>query len=296
MLLIKAPASSANMGPGFDCLGLAVNIYNSFEVELSDHTCLEGVEERFNNENNLFLQAYRKGCEAIGVSDHIHAVFHCDIPVSRGLGSSASMICAGLTAASALHNDALSEGSIFQLASEMEGHPDNAAPCLFGGMMASLKTENNAFISHPMELHEDWLYTVLIPDFEVSTEEARGILPSDYPRADAAANTAHAIIMTEALRTGSSGLLKLGANDLIHEPYRSTLIDGYETVKNITEKDTDGKMLISGSGSTCILISKRPLSSYALAEIKAIPGHSWQVREVSPAFAGTEITEASYEL
>lgn len=291
MLRIKSPASSANMGPGFDCLGLGLNIYNTFDVELSDHTSLDNVEERFNNEDNLFLQAYRKGCEALGIQDHIHASFHCDVPVSRGLGSSASMICAGLMAASALHGDALAEGTMFQLASEMEGHPDNAAPCLFGGMMASLKTEQGAYLTHRMELHEDWLFTVLIPDFEVSTEEARAILPEYYPRSEAAENGAHAVFMIEALRSGSMSLLKLGAKDLIHEPYRKTLIDGFETVQSIVEKDTDGVMLISGSGSTCLLISKRPLSARALNELNSIPDHHWEVRTAEPAYAGTEVEE-----
>ncbi len=289
MWQIKAPASSANMGPGFDCLGLAVDIYNTFDVELCDHTWLEGVEDRFNNEDNLFLQAYRKGCAAIGVQDHIHAVFHCDIPVSRGLGSSASMIAAGLKAASVLHDNALAEGTMFQLASEMEGHPDNASPCLFGGMMASTVLDNGAYVTHRMEMDDCWYFTVLIPDFEVSTEEARAILPESYPRADAAANGAHAVLMCEALRTGSLSLLKIGAKDLIHEPYRRALIDGFETIRDIVETDTDGVLLISGSGSTCILISQRCLSERALQKISCVQDHHWEVRTVRPAPDGTVI-------
>jgi homoserine kinase len=95
MLKIKAPASSANLGPGFDCLGLSLDLYNTFEVETCNQDILENVEDRFNNADNLFLRAYHYGMEKIGKEDGIHAIFHCDIPVSRGLGSSAAMIVAG---------------------------------------------------------------------------------------------------------------------------------------------------------------------------------------------------------
>lgn len=287
MLTIKTPATSANLGPGFDCLGLALNIYNSFEVELSDHNILENIEDRFNNDNNLFLQAYRKGCEAIGVSDCIHAVFHCDIPVSRGLGSSASLITAGLCAASILHDDALSEDQIFALASEMEGHPDNAAPCIYGGLTACM-SNHNRFISHQLPLADNWKFTVFIPDFEVSTEQARSILPDNYPRAVASQNAAHAVMMVSALASGNPFFLKEAAIDQIHEPYRKTLIHNFDDLKQISEDSTDGRLLISGSGSTCLLISTLDLSDHAIEKIQSLP-HHWQIHSAKPALQGTEI-------
>lgn len=287
MLTIKTPATSANLGPGFDCLGLALNIYNSFEVELSDHTFLENIEERFNNENNLFLKAYRRGCQEIGVNDHIHAVFHCDIPVSRGLGSSASLITAGITAASILHDDALSEEEIFALASEMEGHPDNAAPCIYGGLTASMVNDGR-FVTHQLPLSDNWKFTVFIPDFEVSTEQARSILPESYPRAVASQNAAHAIMMVSALQSGNPFFLKEAAIDQIHEPYRKKLIHNFDDLKKIAEDSTDGRFLISGSGSTCILISTLDLSDQAITKIQALP-HHWQIHSVKPALQGTEI-------
>lgn len=287
MYTIKTPATSANIGPGFDCLGLALSIYNSFEVELSDQDILENVEDRFNNPDNLFLLAYHKGCQAIGVNDHIHAIFHCEIPVSRGLGSSSSLIVGGLTAAGVLHNDALNEDQIFELASEMEGHPDNAAPCVYGGLTASLNT-GNRFITHQIPLSPDWKFYVFIPDFEVSTNKARAILPETYPRSTASSNSAHAILTVEALRTGNPAFLKVAAVDQIHEPYRKKLIDGYDNLKKITEEDTDGMLLISGSGSTCLLITRTPLSSNVEEQIESLP-HHWQIHAVKEATEGTEI-------
>jgi homoserine kinase len=287
MYTIKTPATSANLGPGFDCLGLALNLYNSFDVELSSIDTLDNVEERFNNRDNLFLQAWHKGCEAIHSNDHVHAVFHCSIPVSRGLGSSASMIVGGLTAASVLHDDALEDSAIFELAAEMEGHPDNAAPCVFGGLTACLNKEN-AFLAHSLELNSIWQFTLFIPDFEVSTEEARKILPEMYSRHDASCTGADAVIMCDALRIGDMRLLKAGAVDYIHEPYRKKLIPGFDDLKKAAEKDTGGAMLISGSGSTCILISRSSLSRNGKESIEKLPG-CWKIIPAEAAVHGTEI-------
>lgn len=285
MITIKTPATSANVGPGFDCFGLALKIYNTFEVELSDQTILENVEERFNNENNLFLRAYRKGCEAIGVKDHIRAAFHCDIPVSRGLGSSASLIVGGLLASSVLHDNALSKDEIFQLASLMEGHPDNAAPCLLGGMTASFKHEDQ-FLTRKLKLHPSLKYTVFIPDFEVSTEKARGILPETYPRSIAVSNTAHACMMLQALESGDMDLLRKTAVDQIHEPYRKQLIDEFDQIKRIVEPF--GVFLISGSGSTCLLLSKESLDLKSIQKISDLK-HHWKIIESNIADNGSEV-------
>lgn len=127
MITIKTPATSANIGPGFDCLGLALQLFNTFEVELSHEDFLENVEDRFNNRENLFLTSWHAGCQKIGKDDHVHAIFHTEIPVSRGLGSSSSLIVAGVTAASILHDNALSKDEIFQICAQLEGHPDNVA-------------------------------------------------------------------------------------------------------------------------------------------------------------------------
>jgi homoserine kinase len=287
MYRIKTPASSANVGPGFDCLGLSLDLYNTFDIEESDRDVLENVEERYNNADNLFLQAFHTGCQKIGSDKHIRAAFHCDIPVSRGLGSSASMIVGGLVAASVLNDDGLSDDEIFQTACAMEGHPDNAAPCFYGGLTAS-GIVNSVYRTHALELHPDWHYTVFIPDFEVSTEKARAILPESCSRKKAAANAGHAIWMIEALRSGSLNLLKAGAVDYLHEPYRKTLIRGYDSLKEITERESGGVLVISGSGSTCLLISRFPLNSSQKNQIQSLQDVRWDIHEVHPA-KGTEV-------
>ncbi len=290
MVRIEAPASSANLGPGFDTLGIALNVYNTFETELSETDVLENCDERYNNADNLFLQAYRKGCEAIGTNDHVRVRFTCDIPSSRGMGSSAAFIAAGVSAASVLHENALSKEEIFQISTQMEGHPDNAAAALYGGLCASVKMLGGAVLNRRIDLDEDWKYTLLIPDFEISTARARSVLPDSYTRRTAWTNSANAIMTVEALRNGDDELLRTCARDAFHEPYRRKLITGYSQLKEIVEKDSGGVMVISGSGSTCLLISRRQLSADAAKAVSLLPEGNWQIREVSPALNGTVVT------
>lgn len=285
MITIQTPATSANVGPGFDCFGLALDLYNTFDVELSSSNTLENVEERFNNEENLFLKAYQKGCQAIGIHDSIHVIFHTEIPVSRGLGSSSSLIVGGLYAASALHNNALTKEQIFQLASQLEGHPDNVAPCIHGGFTASLSVADT-YLTQSIPLDSNWKYTIFIPDFEVSTQRARAILPESYARNIVTKNTSHAALLIEALRNGNLPLLKIVSEDFIHEPYRKQLIHEFDTLKS-TVKDL-GAFLISGSGSTCILISKESLTSQQIEKIQSLK-HHWQIKELDIAKKGTVI-------
>lgn len=284
MIKIRVPATSANLGPGFDCLGLALSAYNTFSVEKSDELILEGFEERFSNENNMFVRAYRR---AGGTNLHVRFE-ECGIPVSRGLGSSAAMTSAGILAYHLL-NKSMSRQEVFMLAGEMEGHPDNAAPCLFGGLTACLKDSSGSYVFRRLPLHEKWHFTVLIPDLEVRTDEARKILPASYSRSDAAGTAAHAILMCEALRTGDTSLLKQAAVDVIHEPYRKKLIPHFDTVKTIAEEAVNGVMTISGSGSACLLISDSPLDEKAVRLIRELP-ENWRVECLHTA-EGAQMTE-----
>ncbi len=263
---IKTPATSANVGVGFDSFGMALGLYNTFTIEQSDQDILEHVEERFNHENNLFLKAYHYGCDAIGVKDYIKVSFDTNIPVSRGLGSSASLICAGLYSASVLHHDALSKEEIFQLASIMEGHPDNVAPCIFGGMTVSSKVQDT-FITKKIDISSSWKYTLFIPDFEVSTEKARGILPEHYSLSAASGNIANAIYMIKGLEEGDISLLQYGELDQIHEPYRKKLLPFFDELRKEFKKETGGILLISGSGSTCIGMSQKEVSDDFMKKI-----------------------------
>jgi homoserine kinase len=280
MIRITAPASSANIGPGFDCLGIALNLYNVFTVEPDEYTTLTGVEERFNNSDNLFLQAYREGCREIGAKPlELKVDFDCDIPVCRGLGSSSALLCAGLFAANSLHGEPMDRDELFQLAAKMEGHPDNVAPCIYGGLTAAAQAGGH-FVCRQFSIHPDYKFTALIPDFEVSTEIARSVLPSEYSRETVVKNSSNLMLLCSALANGDIELLRAVGKDYIHEPYRRSLIRGYDDIKKIAEEDCGGVVFISGSGSTLLLLHQKELSYRALSHIAAIKDPVWTVKEL----------------
>ncbi len=288
MIKIRVPASTSNMGPGFDCLGMALDMYSVFEAQLSDRDVLLNTEPRFSGPDNLFLKAYHACGEEHGVSDHVAVTFRTGIPVSRGLGSSASLICAAAGAWHLLHGEPLSKEEAVAFASRMEGHPDNAAPCICGGLCASLN--EGTILTRRLKLDPDWIFTVIIPDFEVSTEAARSILPDSYSAADTIHSVSSAVLLCEALASGDQELLNLCSDDRIHEPWRRTLIRDFDIVKKTACDDTGGTFFISGSGSACILISRTPLSEQAEAGILRTR-ENWRIRQCRPAFGGLEKEE-----
>ena len=292
MKVIKVPGSTSNIGPGFDCLGMALSVYNTFSVSLSDKDELENILEPYNNRNNLFLKAYRKGLEYLGEEDNVHVYFDCDVPISRGLGSSATFIVGGLCAASALHGDKIPKDVIYQLASHMEGHPDNVAPCLFGGFTAATLLEDGTYIYENLPIHDSWRITIFTPDTEVSTSEAREVLPEIYTKDIAVSNGCKAILAVKALNDGDQELFNKVANDAIHEPYRKDLIPNFDEMKALLEEDTNGKFLISGSGSTCILFHHEDITSDALNKIQQFDSN-WEIKEVTVSNTGVEIEDAS---
>lgn len=290
MIEIRVPATSANLGPGFDCLGMALAIYNRFLFEPADDFEMYNVDPRFDNDENLFLRAFMTESAILGKTTGIHVDFACDVPICRGLGSSAAMYAGGIIAANLVNGIKPDVEQCINLASELERHPDNAAPCILGGATACLKRDDNTVLVHRLDISDRFRYTILVPDSEVPTEQARAILPKSYPLSVAASNGAHAIMMVEALRTGSLELLREAAVDLLHEPYRSRLIPNYSTVRQIVLDHTDGAFLISGSGSTCIFISHDSLAPEAVNEIMELPD-GWQIVETNIARSGIEIKE-----
>ena len=273
MIRIRVPGTSANLGPGFDCLGLALDVYNTFETAPADVLSFEGEDERYCNEDNLFVKAYRKA----GGTGFFHLSVHSDVPVSRGLGSSTTLCAAGALYAMTV-NHCVDYDRLFQITADLEGFPDNAAPAVFGGLTANMKG-TNGWISRLLPIHESWKFTVLIPDVKISTDEARRILPRSYSRKTAAASAGRAVLMSEALRSGDLFLLKEAAKDELHEPYRRKLIPGFGLVKKTSEEDSGGVLLISGSGSACLLIADAYLSETAEAFLHTLPDH-WEVRRL----------------
>ena len=277
MIKICVPATSANLGPGFDTLGMALSIYNTFRVEESTSFELHNVEDAYNSEDNLFIQSYQKACEKEGFFPHpIRVYFGADIPVARGLGSSAACIVGGAVAAFLINKQKPDRDSVFQIAAKMEGHPDNAAPAVYGEMLMSKKSAEG-YVCEKVGVSDKLHFCVLIPPYAISTSEARKILPEAYSREEAVANISSAAFMIRGLEKGDMSLVRTGADDRIHEPYRQKLISGFEEVREEAARE-GATLLISGSGSSSLLISEKEISD---ALKKKITELGWDSKEVS---------------
>lgn len=259
MIKIKVPATSANVGPGFDCFGIAYSFYNEYKIEKSKEMLIEGCDPAHTSKDNIFNIAFNETMKKLKKKGSYHVYYKPNIPASRGLGSSASVIVAGCMTANKLYGGIrkLSDDEIFQIASKIEGHPDNVAPAIFGGLTASTKLDDGTFFHKKFKVSNKLHFTVLIPDFKTSTEMARKLLPKNYKKEETVAMISHSVLMIEALQNGDFNLLKTVCKDYVHEPYRKKLIKDYSLIKKTVEKNGDAVLLISGSGPTLLVISKK---------------------------------------
>ena len=267
---VRVPATSANIGPGFDCLGLALPLYNEVTVE---ETVMPGSGIEINiiednetydvlsvpkDENNLAYKAIELLYNFIGqsVSD-IKITIKTNIPVARGLGSSASVIVGGLIAANELLGRPADEKVLLSIASEVEGHPDNVAPAILGGFCVS-SIENDGSVSYSkIEWPSEWKLTVLVPDYELDTSIARSVLPEKVSIKDAAYNVRKCAMLIDAVYRKDSELMKLSLKDKLHQPYREDLIKGFRELSEYLENKEDILgCVISGAGPTILIISK----------------------------------------
>lgn len=273
MLKIEVCATSANLCVGYDVLGIALDIKNSFTFSPSKSFLFGGFEDKYANLDNLVYRSYcyvfsKMGRDPIPVKIEYEGA----IPISRGLGSSSSLIVAGVFAANNFLNQHFTKEELFNFCVELEGHPDNVAAAIYGGLVASFQNEGS-YIPICYEVSEDLCFTVIIPPYEVSTTEARAVLPKQYSITDIHENLSRIIHIPLAFKTGNIGLLRALFQDRIHEPYRKALIPEYEFFKELCK---DRAFAISGSGSTMLAIGKNELNfskeGYRIETVKIAKG------------------------
>jgi homoserine kinase len=259
--IIRVPATTANLGAGFDCIGAALSIYNEFTLTAIDSPDLviavRGLEAaRVNTDaTNLAYQAFLKLYRRIDRQPPvIQLEIKLGVPLARGLGSSATAIVGGLLGANNLAGTPLSPAEIMQLAIELEGHPDNVVPALIGGCQLAATAATGWAIAE-IPWHDSIAVVVAIPDFELSTEAARSVLPKEYSRADAIFNTAHFGLLVRGLETGNVEWLTAALTDRIHQPYRQQLIPGYQAVEQAVSAAGGYGMVISGAGPTLLALT-----------------------------------------
>lgn len=267
---VTVPATTANIGPGFDCLGAALNLYNRFHFKpftpLSDsepfHISIEGAEAKRVNSgaNNLVYRSFLKCYERMGIDPlPVEIDIKLGVPLSRGLGSSSTAIVGGIMGANALAGSPLDEMALAQLANEIEGHPDNVTPALFGGFRLATVAGGRLQVCD-LPWHESVAPVAIIPEFELSTVDARRVLPAHYSRVDAVFNTAHIGLLLRGIQTGNGDWIAGGMRDRIHQPYRKKLIPGYEDVRRAAMQAGAWGLAISGAGPTLLALAPQEAS------------------------------------
>lgn len=281
---VKVPATVANIGPGFDCLGLALPLYNEVTVE---ETVMPGSGIEINvieededydllsipkDKNNIAYKAIELLYNFIGQTpSDIKITIKTGIPIARGMGSSASVIVGGLVAANELLGRPADEKILLAIASEVEGHPDNVAPAIFGGLcLSSLETDGSVSYSK-IEWPKDWELTVLIPDYELNTMISRSVLPEEISLKDAAFNIRKCAMLIDAVYRSDAEMMRKALKDKLHQPYREPLIKGFKEVCEFVEnKDDIIGCTIAGAGPTILIISQNQGFEKIKNEIKEI--------------------------
>ncbi|SKA88918.1 homoserine kinase [Caloramator quimbayensis] len=283
MIEVRVPATSANIGPGFDCLGLALNMYNSFKAEEIEHGLeISGCDEEFKNEDNLFYKSMVKTFEIIGYkAKGLKIEIGGDIPVSRGLGSSASCIVGGVIAANEISKAGLNTYDIVNICAKIEGHPDNTTPAVTGGMTASIMKSGDV-VFDKINICEGLKFCAVIPDFKLSTERARQVLPKTISYNDGVYNLSRTALLISSLINGNFDLIKHGIDDRMHQIYRGSLIENYEDViKKCYDFGAEGAFL-SGAGPTIMAVLREENQNFSncMKEFLKSINKKWDVKEL----------------
>ena len=265
---IRVPATTANLGPGFDAFGCALSLYTDVTFEETESGLeITGCDESFQGPDNLAYTAY---CAVLAsLSEEIRGVkIHIDahIPICRGLGSSAALLVAGAMGA-------------------------NLAPAFYGGLTASM-VDNGLPVTVSFPLHPGWEFLALIPDFNLSTSLARSVLPEQVSRADAIYNISHGAMVLKALELGDEKLLRTAMQDKLHQNYRKKLIPDYEAIEALI-RTTGAAFCLSGAGPTLLCMTRDPELSQKLdRKLHQNTQHNWEILPLHVEFQGARVVES----
>src|SRR5690625_3455479 len=286
-LTIRVPATSANLGPGYDCLGLAVNLWLEVRVEEAEQYSFtyEGEGHLPDNRHNLTNYGFTAAFRALGLTPP-EVAFHVKnpIPLARGLGSSSAALVAGAVAADVLSGGRLGADGVFQLCARAEGHPDNVAPAVYGGFTVSAQ-ENGAYLTRSLPLPDDWHFLFAVPDLALTTVAARKVVPEQFSLEDVITTASHAALWPLAVATADTELLEVASRDVLHQPYRESLLPGFREAVAAARSAGAWSVFLSGAGPTI-----RPVcSADALPAVKEALAPYGRVLDLAGA-AGFEVS------
>lgn len=290
---IKVPATVGNLGPGFDVLGMALDIYNTLAVEQSEKFRFdifgEGAGELRGDQENLIYRSLSAAYWEVGKPvPPLHLTCHNEIPLRRGLGSSAAAVVAGLVSANLLLGKPLSQERLLSLAAQMEGHADNVAPALLGGCQIVVP-ENGRVTSLAVSLPLTLRAVLFIPDFTMSTAKARAILPTTVRREDAVYNLGRLALLVASLTSGKLNYLRLATQDRLHQPWRKTLFPAMEDIFAAALEGGALGVFLSGAGSSILALAENRTEEIgrAMQEAGRKAGMAATIRVARPTTLGT---------
>lgn len=270
---ILVPATTANLGSGFDILGAALNLYNILTFEEAEKTSIKIInnlndELRLEPKSNLIYKSINYFFNEIGKkTPEVKIEIEINIPFSRGLGSSSSAIASGLFIANILSSSNLPKSDLVTMATAIEGHPDNVAPCILGGMVLSLSEDKKVFTQR-IPQKNDISFVVAVPNFKLSTEDARRVIPKQIDFADAVFNSSRLAFLIQALNSNNLDFLNISMQDKLHEQYRAKLIKGFYEVKNSAIQNGALASVLSGAGPTILALCTKNQKQIGEAMIK----------------------------
>ena len=256
MIKITVPATSANLGIGYDTLGMAVSLYAHFTFDHADELVITGCPEEFQNEDNLVYQSFTQALGTWGVDPFPIALdIQTEIPVARGLGSSSTCVVAGIMGAAALTRHTVTREELVAMATAIEGHPDNVAPALLGAAVCSFTPAGELPRCLRYEVSDRLRFVTIIPPYEVHTSEARKVVPQEVPLSTAVWQMGRIAGLTRGLETGDTNLIAAANDDRLQEPYRRELIPDYDAIRRTCLEGGAKTLWISGSGSTLMVVT-----------------------------------------
>ncbi len=272
MLRIVVPASTSNLGCGFDTFGLALDLYNEFIVEPAESFSVhvEGEGEGLpRDEKNLFIKAYKKGCDFLGVEPTpLRVLQRNSVPTGRGLGSSAIAIVGGIIACERIKKRSMSLEEKLKVALSLEPHPDNVLPALIGNFVVCA-SDDERIIFTKLDFPKEIKVVVAVPDFELSTQRAREVIKKDVSLQDAVKNIQRASLLVASICIGRYDLLREAVKDRLHQPYRAKLIPGFYSVVEEAYRMGALAVFLSGAGPSVASFCKENFHDVGMAMIEA---------------------------
>ncbi len=292
MFLARVPATSANLGPGFDAIGLAVELQLQVRASLAAQDQLvyrgdgPGSSKRDipDSPDNLIHQGFRAVYAALGASAPT-VRFEVDnpIPLARGLGSSSAALVAGAAIADAFNDERLGRDELFRLMAAFEGHPDNVAPAVYGGLTVAAADTKGVFAAASLPLPRSWRLLFGVPDFELPTSAARAVLPSEYSRAEVVLTSSRAALWVAAAALDQPGLLRTASLDVLHQPYRERLVPGLAATSSQLRELGVFAAFLSGAGPTLGVVCDEELVASSRALLADFVGPTGAVLQLEPA-------------